>query len=595
MLKSCLNSRAFALAVPAFLASLLSSCAPDEQSYCDASIEIVGTEATDHLNGGPGDECIYGQDGNDILSGGDGNDVLDSGPGSDAMQGGLGDDTFVVNLGDHMDMIADSGGQDTIQFGRGVTLNAIAARMENNVISIQIEGSGTWTYVMLVPGKTPDESIIERFVLPGNESVSASEFLASVSQDVLPIKTFMARVVEQRTVNVSETDPDSEIFGAVLDTVRSTRDQNLCVHPALSPRPDELEIPSGRFRPEEYYAVFFGQPDGERATFQRKQFQALASVGIMWAEAVVSPGGVPGEKFSLTIDGWSYMNQQGCIHYGTLDVREIASYLPTGRKHEDTEIYAVKATVKAKDVELWAQDPTVRSSFPKLAQGLVNSTMDTTIFKNDSGWVGADRNGMPLKNSSLRQPNLPMDRELLSVEQRTRPGTLGSGSICIRPPILGQGGYDDSRGAYATSAQDPYRGGNVEFYEETKAYLDMLVSIGAATSGPRYQKSRSGLSQKYLEYTFSTKINVRNDVPSRLCIEVATTKLELLHAQWISDHLVQIKGQQTTYPAHAWVRNPSFLAAHPDVAKQLGSAQPVIATVRIVDGQPPRMEHWAIP
>jgi hypothetical protein len=195
----------------------------------------------------------------------------------------------------------------------------------------------------------------------------------------------------------------------------------------------------------------------------------------------------------------------------------------------------------------------------------------------------------------MRRPGLPNDRELLSVENRTSPGTLGSGSICIRPPLLGQGGYDDTRGAYVTSAQDPYRGGNVEFYEKTKAYLDMLVSIGAASSGPRYEKTRSGASQKYLEYTLSPTFNIRDNAGRGPCIEVATTKFELLHAQWTSDYTVQVKGQQKAYPANEWVRNPAFLAEHPDVTKQFGSAQPVVSTIRIHEGSPPQMGNWLIP
>ena len=49
---------------------------------------LEGTEATDRLSGGPGEECIEGGDGDDVLRGAQGNDLLRGGDGDDILYGG---------------------------------------------------------------------------------------------------------------------------------------------------------------------------------------------------------------------------------------------------------------------------------------------------------------------------------------------------------------------------------------------------------------------------------------------------------------------------------------------------------------------------
>jgi Ca2+-binding RTX toxin-like protein len=53
---------------------------------------ILGTPASETINGGGGADCILGGAGDDNLQGGNGKDVLMGGPGNDAINGGGGAD-----------------------------------------------------------------------------------------------------------------------------------------------------------------------------------------------------------------------------------------------------------------------------------------------------------------------------------------------------------------------------------------------------------------------------------------------------------------------------------------------------------------------
>ena len=77
----------------------------DHTTGTDLSDYIWGGWGNDTLGGGLGNDRILAGDGDDILSGGEGNDALDggagnahldAGPGSGAMTGGAGADIFLV-------------------------------------------------------------------------------------------------------------------------------------------------------------------------------------------------------------------------------------------------------------------------------------------------------------------------------------------------------------------------------------------------------------------------------------------------------------------------------------------------------------------
>ena len=91
---------------------------------------LFGKDGNDVLNGGDGNDLLSGDAGNDTLNGGNGNDILldwhgdnvfNSGAGNDQLYGGSGDDVYEYDRGDGIDRIRDSAGNDTLQFGNGIT------------------------------------------------------------------------------------------------------------------------------------------------------------------------------------------------------------------------------------------------------------------------------------------------------------------------------------------------------------------------------------------------------------------------------------------------------------------------------------------
>jgi Ca2+-binding RTX toxin-like protein len=84
--------------------------------------DIFGTEDSDELNGSDFADRIYGLGGDDEIYAGGGNDTLVGGEGEfDYLEGGSGDDTYVYESDDGIDEIFDESGDDTLQFGAGIT------------------------------------------------------------------------------------------------------------------------------------------------------------------------------------------------------------------------------------------------------------------------------------------------------------------------------------------------------------------------------------------------------------------------------------------------------------------------------------------
>jgi Ca2+-binding RTX toxin-like protein len=76
--------------------------------------EIIGTAASDVLNGGAGDDKISGLAGNDTLNGGAGVDELDGGAGNDRMAGGASDDIYIVDSANDVVVEAANQGFDSV-------------------------------------------------------------------------------------------------------------------------------------------------------------------------------------------------------------------------------------------------------------------------------------------------------------------------------------------------------------------------------------------------------------------------------------------------------------------------------------------------
>lgn len=91
----------------------------------NSNIYISETETSAFLEGGK-NLTVIGSDNNDHIVGNAGNNTYNAGKGNDYIQDWKGgNDTYIFNKGDGGDTIVDVGGEDTIKFGEGITLNNV--------------------------------------------------------------------------------------------------------------------------------------------------------------------------------------------------------------------------------------------------------------------------------------------------------------------------------------------------------------------------------------------------------------------------------------------------------------------------------------
>ena len=86
---------------------------------------------------------VTGNDHRNRIIGNYGNVTYDAGKGDDEIRSlGGGNDTYIFNIGDGNDNIIDAGGNDTIKFGEGITLENIRflKDLDNNALQIVVEG-----------------------------------------------------------------------------------------------------------------------------------------------------------------------------------------------------------------------------------------------------------------------------------------------------------------------------------------------------------------------------------------------------------------------------------------------------------------------
>ncbi len=124
---------------------------------------LYGSDVSNDLNGGGGDDYLYGFGGNDILVGGAGNDVLVGGAGADVLDGGDGEDWFYV---DGLDTgVFGGAGLDrlfmTDASGQAITLtNSEIELVWGNIGNDVIDVSGNVVDVQYVIGDFGDDLII---------------------------------------------------------------------------------------------------------------------------------------------------------------------------------------------------------------------------------------------------------------------------------------------------------------------------------------------------------------------------------------------------------------------------------------------------
>jgi len=107
----------------------------------DADDFLSGGIGNDTLSAGNGDDTLKGGAGNDRLYGAEGNDTLYAGEGRDTLRGEAGDDTYIVDRKSGKTDIYDrvnkkwkfiDAGNDTLQFGDGITKEDISFVMSRH-------------------------------------------------------------------------------------------------------------------------------------------------------------------------------------------------------------------------------------------------------------------------------------------------------------------------------------------------------------------------------------------------------------------------------------------------------------------------------
>ncbi len=146
----------------------------DPTQINDLALTLKGTSGDDTLTGTSANETLLGLAGNDTLLGMAGDDKLTGGVGNDSVQGGDGNDTYFFNVGDGQDVVVETNGTDTLQFGAGVTASGIT--LSRDVNSLVLSVNGTSDSVKITDYLTNFNGRIENFVFAdGSQLPTASE------------------------------------------------------------------------------------------------------------------------------------------------------------------------------------------------------------------------------------------------------------------------------------------------------------------------------------------------------------------------------------------------------------------------------------
>ena len=104
-------------------------------------LTLTQNNGDETINGTGYNDVIYGNGGHDTINAGEGNDTIVGGIGNDILNGGNGDDTYIYNLGDGFDTITESGGNDKIVFGEGISQSDLSFEKIGNDLKISINGN----------------------------------------------------------------------------------------------------------------------------------------------------------------------------------------------------------------------------------------------------------------------------------------------------------------------------------------------------------------------------------------------------------------------------------------------------------------------
>lgn len=122
----------------------------------DGEDDLFGGAGQDAFVGGEGIDYLFGGSGHDSLEGGNGNDVLAGGSGDDLLKGGRGNDVYIFNRGDGHDRIDESAWEQVQETFSYTTGNMIAQRVGSGkgatTIWVNEVRTGTRTHTRAVEG-----------------------------------------------------------------------------------------------------------------------------------------------------------------------------------------------------------------------------------------------------------------------------------------------------------------------------------------------------------------------------------------------------------------------------------------------------------
>lgn len=191
----------------------------------NASETINGTNAGDIILAVSGNDTVNGGGGNDIITGGNGNDVLNGDAGSDLIDGGNGNDT--INGGSGSDFLYGANGNDTLDGGTGSDLllggngdDVLIYRVSENAGSQDVYSgdNGRDTLRLIVSQATANSIAFQQDVAALQAKLargSASYSFNSFDLEINSIERLQI-VVEGGTTNHAPV--------AVADTVNATED-----------------------------------------------------------------------------------------------------------------------------------------------------------------------------------------------------------------------------------------------------------------------------------------------------------------------------------------------------------------------------------
>ncbi|WP_172633601.1 calcium-binding protein [Sulfuricurvum kujiense] len=142
---------------------------------------LYGADGGEVLNGNGGDDYLRGLSGDDRLDAGNGDDTLNGEVGADTLEGGMGNDYYLFDKGDGKDLIIDTGGIDTLYFGKKISRRdlIITEEGEDLVVTFGYDDGKNIDEIDRITLKnwTVDGFKIESFAFSDGQSYSLSELI----------------------------------------------------------------------------------------------------------------------------------------------------------------------------------------------------------------------------------------------------------------------------------------------------------------------------------------------------------------------------------------------------------------------------------